>query len=255
MIRLRISDTTATITIDDPDRRNALSNEAMVELGVALRSACADGTVRVVVVTGAGDRAFSAGGDLSGGFVDAPLADHGGRSALADLVRAMRRCPKPIVARINGHALGGGLGLVAASDIAIAADHARFGTPEIAVGLWPMMITAVLKPLVPRRPLLEMMLTGRRFDAAEAVDLGIINRVVSYADLDQAVDEMVEALAAQSSSALALGKAAFYAVEDMDLDTALDHLHIGLTAMASTEDAQEGVKAFLEKREPQWRGR
>jgi len=255
MIRLTISNTTATITIDDPDRRNALSNEAMVELGVALRSACADGTVRVVVVTGAGDRAFSAGGDLSGGFVDAPLADHGGRGALADLVRVMRRCPKPIVARINGHALGGGLGLVAASDIAIAADHARFGTPEIAVGLWPMMITAVLKPLVPRRPLLEMMLTGRRFDAAEAVDLGIINRAVSYADLDQAVDEMVEALAAQSPAALTLGKAAFYAVEDMDLDTALDHLHIGLTAMASTEDAQEGVKAFLEKREPQWRGR
>lgn len=255
MIRLTISDTTATITIDDPDRRNALSNEAMVELGVALRSACADGTVRVVVVTGAGDQAFSAGGDLSGGFVDAPLADHGGRSALADLVRAMRRCPKPIVARINGHALGGGLGLVAACDIAIAADHARFGTPEIAVGLWPMMITAVLRPIVPRRPLLEMMLTGRRFDAAEAVDLGIINRVVSYEDLDRAVDEMVEALAAQSPAALTLGKAAFYAVEDMDLDTALDHLHIGLTAMASTEDAQEGVSAFLEKREPQWRGR
>ena len=99
------------------------------------------------------------------------------------------------------------------------------------------------------------MLTGRRFDAAEAFDLGIINRVVAHADLDQAVDEMVEALAAKSQAALALGKAAFYAVEDMDLDTALDHLHIGLTAVASTEDAQEGIKAFLEKREPQWRGR
>jgi enoyl-CoA hydratase/carnithine racemase len=255
MIRLSVSDTTATITIDDPDRRNALSNEAMVELGAALMSACADNTVRVVVVTGAGDRAFSAGGDLSGGFVDAPLADHGDRSALADLVRAMRRCPKPIVARVNGHALGGGLGLVAACDIAIAADHARFGTPEIAVGLWPMMITSVLKPLVPRRSLLEMMLTGRRFDTAEAVELGIINRAVSSADLDRSVDLTVAALAEQSPAALALGKAAFYAVEDMDLDTALDHLHIGLTAMASTEDAQEGVEAFLDKRPPQWRGR
>ena len=255
MIRLSVSDTTATITIDDPDRRNALSNEAMVELGAALMSACADNTVRVVVVTGAGDRAFSAGGDLSGGFVDAPLADHGNRGALADLVRAMRRCPKPIVARVNGHALGGGLGLVAAGDIAIAADHALFGTPEITVGLWPMMITAALRPLMPRRPLLEMMLTGRRFDAAEAVDLGIVNRVVSSADLDQAVDETTAVLAERSPAALTLGKAAFYAVEDMDLDTALDHLHIGLTAIASTEDAQEGVKAFLDKREPQWRGR
>jgi enoyl-CoA hydratase/carnithine racemase len=207
------------------------------------------------VVTGAGDRAFCAGGDLSGGFVDAPLADHAGRSALADLVRAMRRCPKPIVARVNGHALGGGLGLIAACDIAVAADHARFGTPEIAVGLWPMMITAVLRPLVPRRPLLELMLTGRRFDATEAVDLGIINRAVPSADLDHAVDAVVATLAAKSPAALTLGKAAFYAVEDMDLDTALDHLHIGLTAIATTEDAQEGVRAFLEKREPEWRGR
>ena len=255
MIRLSISDTTATITINDPDRRNALSNEAMVELGAALKSASADGTVRVVVVTGAGDRAFSAGGDLSGGFVDAPLADHGDRGALADLVRAMRRCPKPILGRVNGHALGGGLGLVAACDIAIAADHAHFGTPEIGVGLWPMMITAVLKPLVPRRPLLEMMLTGRRFDAAEAVELGIVNRVVPATELDQAVDETVTALAGRSPAALSIGKAAFYAVEDMDLETALDHLHIGLTNVASTEDAQEGVKAFLDKREPQWRGR
>jgi enoyl-CoA hydratase/carnithine racemase len=255
MIRLSISGNTATITIDEPERRNALSNEALGELGTALKAACADDTVRVVVVTGAGDRAFSAGGDLSGGFVDAPLADHGNRGALAELVRAMRRCPKPIVARVNGHALGGGLGLVAACDIAIAADHARFGTPEIAVGLWPMMITAVLKPLVPRRPLLEMMLTGRRFDAAEAVDLGIINRVVPATELDRAVAETSVALAERSSAVVSFGKAAFYAVEDMDLDTALDHLHIGLTTVASTEDAKEGVKAFLEEREPHWRGR
>lgn len=255
MIRLTISDTTATITIDDPNRRNALSNAAMAELHAALGSACTDSAVRVVVVTGSGDRAFSAGGDLSGGFVDAPLADHGNRGALADLVRAMRRCPKPIVARVNGHALGGGLGVVAASDIAIAADHAQFGTPEIAVGLWPMMITAVLKPLAPRRKLLEMMLTGRRFGATEAVELGIVNRAVPLEDLDRTVDETVAALARRSPAALTFGKAAFYAVEDMDLDTALDHLHIGLTTVASTEDAQEGVKAFLEKREPEWRGR
>ena len=245
----------ATITIDDPERRNALTNEAMTEFVVALRAACAAGDVRVIVVTGAGDRAFSAGGDLSGGFVDAPLAGHGERGALADLVRGMRRCSKPVVGRVNGHALGGGLGLVAGCDVAIAADHATFGTPEIGVGLWPMMITAVLNPLTPRRPLLEMMLTGRRFGAREAANLGIINRVVLADELDDAVDEMVEALSAQSPAILALGKAAFYAVEDMDLDTALDHLHIGLTAVATTEDAAEGVKAFLDKREPNWNGR
>jgi enoyl-CoA hydratase/carnithine racemase len=227
----------------------------MDELGDAFAGACGDADVRVIVITGAGDRVFSAGGDLSGGFVDAPLAGHGDRGALADLIRTMRRCSKPIVARVNGHALGGGLGLVAASDLAIASQHAVFGTPEIGVGLWPMMITAVLKPLVPRRPLLEMMMMGRRFGAEEAASLGIINRVVAGDQLDAAVDETVEALASQSPAALALGKAAFYAVEDMDLDTALDHLHVGLTAISTTEDAEEGVRAFLDKRDPRWRGR
>jgi len=255
MIRHSVDGALATITIDDIGRRNALSNDAMAEISAALESACADTDVRVVVLTGAGDRVFCAGGDLSGGFVDEPLIGHGDRAALADLVRAMRRCPKPIVARVNGHALGGGLGLVAACDIAIAAEHAMFGTPEIAVGLWPMMITAALKPLVPRRLLLEMMLTGRRLGAAEAAVIGVINRAVPPEELDSAVDEMVATLAVQSPAAVSLGKAAFYATEDMDLDTALDHLHIGLTALAATEDAYEGVQAFLERREPRWRGR
>ena len=255
MIHLEISGPVATVTIDDPQRANALSNEAIGDLANAVRSACSDDDARVLVVTGAGDRTFSAGGDLAGGFVDEPIAGHGRRGALADLIRVMRRCPKPVVARVNGHALGGGLGLVAGCDIAIASDEAIFGTPEISVGLWPMMVTAVLRPLVPRRPLLEMMLTGRRVGAAEAAELGIINRAVPADDLDEEVRETVETLSAQSPATLALGKAAFYAVEDMDLDTGLDHLHVGLTAVASTDDAQEGVKAFLDKRDPTWRGR
>jgi enoyl-CoA hydratase/carnithine racemase len=144
---------------------------------------------------------------------------------------------------------------VAGSDLAICADHARLGTPEISVGLWPMIITAVLKPLVPRRALLEMMLTGRRFDAAEAQRLGLVNRVVAADQLDVAVDDLVEQLAASSPAVMAVGKRAFYAVEDMDLDTALDYLHHGLTAVASTEDAAEGISAFLDKRPPKWTGR
>jgi enoyl-CoA hydratase len=255
MINCEVSGGRATITIDDAERHNPLTNEAMHELEAAVRAACGDGTVRVIVLTGAGDRAFSAGGDLAGGFVDAPLAEHGERAALAELIRAMRRCPKPIVARVNGDAFGGGFGLIAASDLAVCANHARLGTPEISVGLWPMMITAVLKPLVPHRALLEMMMVGRRFDAAEAQRLGIVNRVVESGDLDAVVDEIVATLAAQSPAALALGKQAFYAVEDMDIDTALDHLHNGLTATATTADAAEGIAAFLEKRPPQWSGR
>jgi enoyl-CoA hydratase/carnithine racemase len=254
MIRYEASGVRATITIDDEERRNPLTNAAMAEITEAVTRGCDDDAVRVVVITGAGDKSFSAGGDLAGGFVDAPLEDHDERGALADLIRALRRCPKPVVARVNGHAFGGGMGLIAASDLAVCADHAQLGTPEITVGLWPMMITAVLKPLVPRRALLEMMMVGRRFDAMEAQRLGLVNRVVAAADLDTAIDELVDRLAEQSPTALALGKQAFYAVEDMDLNTALDHLHHGLTAMATTEDAAEGVGAFLEKRPPEWTG-
>lgn len=255
MVRYRSEGGRATITIDDPERMNPLSNETMTELGDAVRRAARDPEVRVIVITGAGDRAFSAGGDLSGGFVDSPIVDHDRRSALADLFRALRRCGKPTVARVNGHALGGGFGLAAACDITIAVDSATLGTPEIKVGLWPMMISAVLMPLVPRKALLEMMLTGRRIDATEAKELGIVNTVVAAAELDSVVDGVVDALLAQSPAALALGKSAFYAVADLDFDSALDHLHNGLTAIAMTEDAVEGVTAFVERRDPEWRGR
>jgi enoyl-CoA hydratase/carnithine racemase len=255
MLRYEADGGRATITIDDPDRHNPLSNQTMRDLTAAVQAAAADDGVRVIVITGAGNRAFSAGGDLSGGFVDAPLADHGDRGALADLFRTLRRSGKPVVARVNGHALGGGFGLAAACDIVVAADTATLGTPEIRVGLWPMMITAVLMAIVPRRALLELMLTGRRLSAEEARDLGIVNRVVSPDELDEAVDTVVADLLGKSPAALALGKQAFYAVADLDFDSALDHLHGGLTAIAMTADAAEGVAAFGEKRKPQWRGR
>lgn len=255
MPRYEADEGRATITIDEPDRHNPLSNETMRDLTAAVERAVGDAGVRVIVITGAGDRAFSAGGDLSGGFVDAPLADHAARGALADLFRVLRRSAKPVVARVNGHALGGGFGLAAACDIVIAAETATLGTPEIRVGLWPMMITAVLMPLVPRRTLLDLMMTGRRLSAKEACELGVVSRVVDPTELDDAVDEVVADLASKSPAALALGKQAFYAVADLDFDSALDHLHGGLTAIALTADAAEGIAAFGEKREPQWQGR
>jgi enoyl-CoA hydratase/carnithine racemase len=255
VITYNVIDEIATVTIDDPVRRNPLSLEAMADLTDAVREASLDSGVRVIVLTGAGDIAFSAGGDLEGGFVDSPLPDHQTRGVLADLFRTMRSAPKPIVGRINGLALGGGFGVAAACDITIASDQAKFGTPEINLGLWPMMISTVLLPLVPRKALLEMMLVGRIVDATEALDLGIVTRVVPVVDLDEAVAETTAALRSKSSAALALGKSSFYAMEGMDFDTALDHLHIGLTAVSFTEDATEGVQAFLEKRAPNWKGR
>ncbi len=255
MITYTVESGVARITIDDAARRNPLSNDAMDSLRREVARSADDDQVRVVIITGAGDRAFSAGGDLRSGFVDDPLGGHEARGALADLFRAMRSNPKPVIGRVNGAALGGGFGVAAACDITIAADHATFGTPEIDLGLWPMMISAVLLPLVPRKTLLEMMMTGRVVDAAEAQKLGIVNKVVGTDSLDAAVDDIAATLMSKSAAALALGKQAFHAIADMDTDTALDHLHIGLTALARTDDAAEGVDAFLTKRPAEWQGR
>jgi enoyl-CoA hydratase len=255
MLRYDVDPPRATITLDDPERRNPLSNAAMAEMRDLVERAAADDTVRVIVITGAGDKAFSAGGDLGGGFVDSPIDDHDARGALARLLLTLRSCGKPTVARVNGHALAGGFGLMVACDIVVAVDDATFGTPEIKVGLWPMMITAVLQRVMPRKAALELMMTGRRIGADEARALGVVSRVVPRPDLDDAVDLVVTSLAAASPVVMRLGRDAFYAVEDLDFATALEQLHLGLTAVASTEDAAEGVSAFLEKRHPRWRGR
>lgn len=245
----------ATITIDDPDRRNPLSNNAMDELRVAVERSAIDPEVRVVVITGAGESAFSAGGDLAGGFVDDPLGDHAARGSLVALFRSMWMNPKPIIGRVNGAALGGGFGLAVACDITIAADRARLGTPEVGLGLWPMMISAVLVRAMPRKALLEMMMTGRILTANEALDYGLVTRVVSADQLDAEVQDVVQSLLSRSSAAIALGKRSFYAMADMDVDTALDHLHAGLTATALTEDGAEGVDAFLSDRDASWKHR
>lgn len=255
MLRYETDGPRATLTIDDPERRNPMSLATMAALARAVAEATADDAVRVIVITGAGDEAFSAGGDLSGRFVDAPLADHDARGELANLFRALRRCSKPVIARVNGHAIAGGLGLAAACDIVIATEEATFGTPEIQVGLWPMMISAILQRLMPQRAAFELMVTGRRITADEALRLGLVSRVVPTSQLDAAVDETVDKLIALSPAILALGKDAFYAIEDMPLDAALDHLHTGLTVVSMTEDAKEGVASFVEKRNPEWRGR
>ncbi len=254
MLRYEVIGPKALLTIDEPEKRNPMTNEVMTSIARAVSTAGDDPAVRVIVVTGAGGT-FSAGGDLRGGFLDDPAGTHRERQGLASLMRALRTCGKPTVARVNGAAFGGGFGLAAACDITIAAESAQMGTPEIRLGIWPMMITAVLRPLVPQKALFEMMATGRRIGAAEARDLGIVSRVVPDDELDAAVDETVESLAQYSAAALAMGKDAFYATAGMDFETALDHLQAGLTAVAMTADAAEGVAAFNEKRDPEWRNR
>ncbi len=252
MVTYETAGARATITIDEPERRNPLSTRTMAELLEHTRSAQADPSVKVIVYTGAGERAFSAGGDLASGFVDDPIGLHRDRGVLADLFRAMWGGGKPTVARVNGHALAGGFGLAVACDITICVDDARLGTPEIDVGLWPMMITVPLLRAMPAKAVLELMMTGRLLTPEEALRLGAVSRVVTRSELDVAVDEVVGVLASKSASVMRLGREAFNTVAGLSLDSTFEYLQAALTAVAVTDDSREGVAAFMEKRPPVW---
>lgn len=249
-------DGVARVTINRPERRNSMSYGVMAGLRDAMARARADDAVRVVVLTGAGDKAFCAGADLSGIAENAgAAAAHAGRGLLADLFRDMWSLGKPIVARVRGYALAGGFGLACACDMIVASDDAQFGTPEINVGLWPYMITVPLLRTLPPKTVLDLMMTGRRVDAQEAYRLGIVQRLTTVDELDETVDTLARELAAKSPLIMSWGRSAFYRVLEMDADAALDHLQGMLTVTTLTEDAAEGVAAFAEKRAPQWRGR
>lgn len=242
-----------TITLNRPERRNAIGPQMVNELLWALADADADADVRSVVVTGAG-KAFCAGGDFQQMTSGADADELPPKGDYADLLLAMTRFPKPIVARVNGHAMGGGLGLVAASTFVVAATEAELGTPEINVGLFPMMIMAVLARVVPRRRLLEMMLFGERLSADEAARVGLVSRVVASAELDAAVATLAEKIASKSPGTIRRGLAAFAEQDDLDLAAALPLLRRRLAEVLATDDAREGLLAFLEKRAPHWTG-
>jgi len=228
----------------------------MSELRQAFAAAKADDEVRVVVLTGTGDKAFSAGADLSGMAAGAGFAAlHDARGEMARLFREVWELGKPTVARVRGYALAGGFGLALACDFVVAADDAQFGTPEIDVGLWPYMITVPLLRSIPPKKVLELMLTGRRVGVEEAERLGFVNRVVPVGELDAAVDELAATLAAKSPAIVRLGRDSFYEVLDRSAAEALAYLHPMLTLTTLTEDAQEGLAAFAEKRPPVWKGR
>jgi len=255
-VRYEVDESVARATIDRPERRNAMSFDVMQGLRDAVATAKADDAVRVLVLTGAGEKAFCAGADLGGGGIaDGASAAHDGRGMLADLFRDLWGLGKPTVARVRGYALAGGFGLALACDFVVASDDARFGTPEVNVGLWPYMITVPLLRSMPPKRVLELMMTGRRVDAAEAERIGFVTRVVPVDELDAAVDDLAATLAAKSPLILRWGRDSFYHVLDMDPDDALAYLQAMLTVTSASEDTAEGVAAFAEKREPKWKGR
>jgi enoyl-CoA hydratase/carnithine racemase len=244
----------ARITLNRPDKRNPIGPLTAGEIIHALDSRGPE--VRVVVLTGAG-KVFSAGGDLSqmAGSGAGAAASAAQPASLVDLFRTMHELGVPIVAMVNGHALAGGLGLMVACDLAIASEEATFGTTEIQLGLWPMMISAEIARSIGRKAALELMLTGKRITAAEAVRIGLVNRAVPAAALEAETMALAAELADKSPATMSLGLRAFYRAADMELLRALRFLEGELGRVLALEDAAEGIAAFLQKRRPVWKGR
>ncbi len=256
-LRYEVADSgVATIALDHPETRNALSDELLGDLVAALTAARDDPAVRCVVLSSTHEKVFSSGGNLAGFAAEVPLVH---KYLATDLFprafRLLGELGKPSICAANGHVLAGALGLALACDLIVASEGARFGTPEINVGVFPFMIMALIYRNVGRKKTNEMLLLGEPMSAGEAQRIGIVNRVVSAAEFDDAVREWSEKLAAKSPTMMRLGKDAIFRQQDMAFADALDYLRSQLTIAFSTEDIQEGVRAFFEKREPVWTGR
>lgn len=252
LVRVSIADGVAVLSINREKRMNALSPDTIAQLGNAFAAAKVRTDVGVIVLRGEGEAAFCAGADLVKIDGDAEDIQHA-RGALGRLFLDMWSLGKPIVARVSGYALAGGFGLAMASDLIVASEDSVFGTPEINVGLWPYMIMVPLLRSLPAKTALEMMMTGRRVTAREAQELGFVNEVVPSADLDTRVAALAAELASKPPEAMRLGRDAFYALQDRDTRALLGRLNEQLTVALSTDDAQEGLAAFAEKRPPSWR--
>lgn len=245
-----------TAVLNRPNRRNALTWSMVGRLRAVVAEAKDDPEVRVLVLTGAGERAFCAGADLGGMAAGASeLELHEGRGQLARLFEDLWALGKPTIAEVRGACLAGGFGLALACDLVLAAADATFGAPEVDVGLWPFMATVPLCRSMPPKKALELMLTGRRVDAAEADRMGFVTRVVPSDQLEAATADLASVLAAKSPTAVRLGRDAFYRVWDVAAADALAALHPLLSVLAGTDDAREGMTAFAEKRPPTWTGR
>ena len=252
-VRYEVDGAVARITIDRPERHNAMSFQVMSELAESIELAKADDSVRVVILTGAGERAFCAGADLGGiGSNAGPTRMHEARGGPAAIFKALWHLGKPTIARVRGYCLAGGFGLALSCDFVVASEDSTFGAPEIDIGLWPYQITVPLIRSMPPKVALDLMLTGRKVKAPEGERMGFVSRLVTVEELDTTVDELAATLAAKSAVVTRWGRRSFYRAVDMAGEEALDYLHAMLTVATHTDDATEGLTAFAEKRAPRW---
>lgn len=245
-----------TIMLNDPGTRNSLSVEMLIGLSDAFKRADVDPEVRCVVLASSHEKTFSSGANLGGFAGEIPLIHkHFGSELFVNLFKTITSLSKPTLCVANGHVLAGALGIALCCDLILASEDATFGTPEINVGAFPFMIMALIYRNVGRKKANELLLLGERWSATEAKEAGIVNRVVPSGELDAVVADWSAKLAAKSPIIMRLGKQAMRRQLDMPLDDALDYLRAQLSLAMSTEDIVEGVSAFFEKREPQWKGR
>ncbi len=243
-----VEDRVATLTINRPEKRNSLSGEVIDLILERLDEAEQDNDIRAIVITGAGEKAFCSGADLGGGVGGS------GTNNYADMLKRIVAYPKPTVARVDGYCLAGGMGLMLACDIVIGSDRSVYGTPEVNVGLWPSMISALIfRNMLPKQAL-PMILMGERFGADKAMQMGFLSEVVPAEELDGRVQAIAQNLAAKSPAGMKLGKASYNGMQNMPLNDALDYLSQELTKVASTKDAAEGIQAFMQKRKPNFTG-
>ncbi len=255
-IQLETRDGVATLTIDREDKRNALNRATLSEMELALHHLEHDETVRVILVRGAGEKAFCAGADLAEVLGHANIEESRQHfDGVARVMAAMQRSPQPVITRVPGFALAGGCGLAVAGDFTIASRDAVLGLPEIGIGLLPLMVSVpILKAVGSRKVLLDLVLTGRRVGAEEALSLGLVTRLVAPERLDDEIAELCATLASYSPQALRMGKEALYTMAEMESDAAMKYLRESIILVSRTEDAQEGIRAFFEKRKPVWTG-
>jgi len=243
------------ITINRPEKRNALNGEVIAGIARGYREAHDDKDVRVIILTGAGDKAFCAGADLraTGAAFSADFAKP--NVDYADLLRLSQNATKPAIARVGGVCMAGGMGLLCMTDMAVAADHVMFGLPEVKIGLFPMQVMSLLQQITPRRLINEWALTGEPFDARAALAAGLLNYVVPSAELDAKVDWLIGRIVDKSPTAIRRGKYAMHAIASMSFDQSIAYTESQIALSAMTEDAKEGLKAFAEKRKPSWSGK